>query len=117
MIGDAGSWNITERGANNIAAMRKRLDVKAAFMESAYKRLLGASVEYGEGLGLYGDVIQAELKAMEVINNECRASVDDLRFRLEQYENVIRAEVEKVKKETEEAAAAAESTGGPKNAR
>ena len=112
-----GNWNINERGANDIAVMRKKLDVKAAVMEGAYKRLLGASVEYGEGLGLYGDVVQAELKVIEVLCKECRSSVDDLRDRLLKYENLIREELEKAKKEAEDAAAAAGSTGGPKHAR
>ena len=112
-----GNWNINERGANDIAVMRKKLDVKAAVMENAYKRLLGASVEYGEGLGLYGDVVQAELKVIEVLSKECRSSVDDLCSRLKKYEDLIRAEVQKAKKEEEEAAAASASTGGIKHAR
>ena len=112
-----GNWNITERGANEIAAMRKKLDVKAAVAEGSYRRLLGASVEYGEGLGIYQDVLQAELKVIEVLVNECRLSVDALNIRLFEYETLIRKEVENARIAAEEAAAAAGNRGGQKHAR
>ena len=111
-----GNWNVNERGANDIAVMRKKLDVKAAVLESSYKRLLGASVEYGEDLGLYDDVVQAELKVIEALCKDCREGVNDLCSRLKKYEDLIRKELEKAKKE-EEAASASSSTGGRKNAR
>ena len=112
-----GNWNINERGASEIAAMRKKLDVKASVAEASYKRLLGASVEYGENLGIYNDVLQAELKVIETLVNESRLSVDALTVRLWEYETLIREEIKKAKKAEEEAAEAAGTTGGPKNAR
>ena len=112
-----GNWNINERGANEIAVMRKKLDVKAAIAEASYNRLLGASVEYGEDLGIYHDVLQAELKVIDVLAKECRLSVDALTIRLLEYENLIREEVKKAKIAEEEAAAAAGNTGGQKHAR
>ena len=111
-----GNWNINERGANDIAVMRKKLDVKAAVLEGSYKRLLGASVEYGEGLGIYGDVVQAELKVIEALSKECRDGVDALCTRLKRYEDLIRAELEKAKNK-EEAAASSGHAGGMKHAR
>lgn len=110
-----GNWNINERGANEIAVMRKKLDVKSAMAESSYNRLLGASVEYGEDLGIYNDVLQAELKVIEALANECRLSVDALTIRLFEYETLIRKEVKKAKKAAEEEAAG--NTGGQKHAR
>ncbi len=112
-----GNWNINEHGANQIAAMRKKLDVKAAVAESSYKRLLGASVEYGENLGIYNDVLQEELKVIEVLAKESRLSVDALTVRLLEYETLIREEVKKAKIAEEEAAEAAGTTGGQKHAR
>ena len=110
-----GNWNVNERGANDIAVMCKKLDVKVAVLESSYKRLLGASVEYGEDLGLYGDVVRAELKVIETLCKECREGVNDLCSRLKKYEDLIRSELEKSKKEEESAASS--RTGGRKNAR
>ena len=107
-----GNWNINEHGANQIAAMRKKLDVKAAMAESSFKRLLGASVEYGEDLGIYNDVLQAELKVIETLANECRLSVDALTMRLLEYETLIRQEVKKAAEEE-----AAGNRGGQKHGR
>ena len=112
-----GNWNINEQGANQIAAMRKKLDVKASLAEASYKRLLGASVEHGENLGIYNDVLQAELKVIEALVKESRLSVDALTVRLWEYETLIREEVKKAKIAEEEAAEAAGNTGGRKNAR
>ena len=111
-----GNWNINEHGANQIAAMRKKLDVKAAMAESSFKRLLGASVEYGEDLGIYSDVLQAELKVIETLAKECRLSVDALTIRLFEYETLIREEVKKAKIAAEEESAAG-NNGGQKHAR
>ena len=110
-----GDWNINEQGANEIAVMRKKLEIKTKVADAIFKRLLGASVEFGDSLGLYGDVLQEELKVIEVLVNECRESVDALNERLLQYETLIRKELEKAKKEAEEAASG--NKGGLKNAR
>jgi hypothetical protein len=109
-----GNWNVNEHGANEIAVMRKKLDVKAAVAEASYNRLLGASVEYGEDLGIYQDVLQAELKVIDTLAKECRLCVDALTVRLLEYETLIREEVKKAKIAAEEAAG---NNGGQKHAR
>ena len=84
-----GKWDISRKAAGEITIMCRKLDATAAYMDSVWKKLLGASVEYGEDLGIYRDVLEEELKVMDILNKECRVSIDQLRGRLEKYANLI----------------------------
>ena len=74
-------WNITSDGALEIRELRKRLKQLAEYMDNEWKKLLGASVEYGEGLGIYQDSLLTNAKAKE--------GVEVLHARLQEYENAI----------------------------
>lgn len=82
-------WNITSDGAMEIRELRKRLKQFAEHMDNAWKKLLGASVEYGEGLGIYQDSLQETLKHLELTNAKAREGVEVLHARLKEYENAI----------------------------
>lgn len=82
-------WNITSDGALEIRELRKRLIQLAEYMDNEWKKLLGASVEYGEGLGIYQDSLQETLEHLELTNAKAKEGVEVLHARLQEYENAI----------------------------
>ena len=82
-------WNITSDGALEIRELRKRLLKLAETMDGEWRKLLGASVEYGEGLGIYQDSLQETLAHLELTNSKAKEGVEVLHSRLQQYENAI----------------------------
>ena len=88
-VGSGNSWVVSKRAAGEIMILKKKLDATGAYLDSIWKKLLGASVEYGEDLGIYRDVLEDEIKVIDVLNKECRESLDELCGRLDKYAAAI----------------------------
>ena len=86
-------WNISSRGAAEIAELRKRLLAFSEKTEQARLDLMGAVVEYGEGLGIYRDGLENGLAELEKLNVYAKESVELLEKRIGEFEQALRDEL------------------------